>query len=64
MQIGGKDYSEILVTDEDGGLLASITDEDVVEEKNCKVVCVCRLKINRGCCYGNYLDWKPELGYR
>lgn len=40
MQIGGKDYSEILVTDEDGGLLASITDEDIVEEKNCKVVCV------------------------
>lgn len=40
MQIGGKEYSEILITDVDGGLIASITDQDVVEEMNCKVVCV------------------------
>lgn len=40
MQIGGKEYSEILITDADGGLLASIKDMDVIEEKNCKVVCV------------------------
>lgn len=40
LQIGGKEYSEIIITDADGGLLASITDKDVIEEKNCKVVCV------------------------
>ena len=39
MQIGGKEYSEIHITDADGGLIASITDKDVIEEKNCKVVC-------------------------
>lgn len=40
MQIGGKEYSEIHITDADSGLIASITDKDVIEEKNCKVVCV------------------------
>jgi hypothetical protein len=40
VQIGEKEYSEILITDADGGLIASITDKDVIEEKNCKVVCV------------------------
>ena len=40
VQIGEKEYSEILITDVDGGLIASITDKDVIEEKNCKVVCV------------------------
>lgn len=40
MKIGGKEYSEILVTDAEGGLLASITDKDIIEEKKCKVVCV------------------------
>ena len=40
MKIGDKEYSEILITDADGGLLASITDKDIIEEKNCKVVCV------------------------
>lgn len=40
MKIGEKEYSEILVTDADNGLLASITDKDVIEEKDCKVLCV------------------------
>lgn len=40
MQVGGKEYSEILITDADGRLLVSITDKDVIEEKNCKVVCM------------------------
>ena len=40
MQIGEKEYSEIIITDAEGGLLASITDNDVIEQKNCKVVCV------------------------
>ena len=40
VQIGGKEYSEILVTDAEGGLLASITDNDIIKEENCKVVCV------------------------
>lgn len=40
MQISGKEYSEIIITDADGALLASITDKNVIEEKNCKVVCV------------------------
>lgn len=40
MKIGEKEYSEILITDADNGLLASITDKDVIEGKDCKVVCV------------------------
>lgn len=40
MQIGGKEYSEIIITDNDGGLLASITDKDIISENSCRVVCV------------------------
>lgn len=40
MRIGDKEYSEILVTDAENNLLASITDKDIIEEKDCKVVCV------------------------
>lgn len=40
MKIGEKEYSEILVTDSEDNLLASITDKDIIEEQNCKVVCV------------------------
>lgn len=40
MKIGEKEYSEILVTDSENHLLASITDKDVIAEKDCKVVCV------------------------
>ena len=40
LKIGEKEYSEILITDADNNLLVSITDKDVIEEKNCKVVCV------------------------
>jgi len=38
--IGDKEYSEILVTDTDNQFLASITDEDIIAKKDCKVVCV------------------------
>lgn len=40
MKIGEKEYSEILVTDGEDNLLVSITDKDIIEEQNCKVVCV------------------------
>lgn len=40
MKIGEKEYSEIFITDSDNNLLASITDKDIIEEQNCKVVCV------------------------
>lgn len=40
VKIGNKEYSEILVTDSENRLLASITDEDIIVEKDCKVVCV------------------------
>lgn len=40
MKIGETGYSEILITDSESNLLASITDEDIIEEKDCKVVCV------------------------
>lgn len=40
VKIGEKEYSEILIIDSENNLLASITDENIVEEKNCKVVCV------------------------
>ncbi len=40
MKIGEKEYSEILITDRENDLLVSITDEDIITEKTCKVVCV------------------------
>lgn len=39
MKIGNKEYSEIIVTDKEDGVLAVITDEDIIEENSCKVVC-------------------------
>lgn len=40
MRIGGKEYSEIVITDKEDNLLVSITDQDIIEEENCKVICV------------------------
>lgn len=40
LKIGDKEYSEILVTDSENRLVVSITDEDIIAEKDCKVVCV------------------------
>lgn len=40
VKIGDKEYSEILITDTENNLIASITDKDIIEEENCKVVCV------------------------
>lgn len=40
MKIGDKEYSEIIIKTKDNELIASITDEDIIEEKNYKVVCV------------------------
>lgn len=40
MKIGEKEYSEIIVTDAENNLLVSITDEDIITEKSCKVECV------------------------
>ena len=39
MRIGNEEYAEILVTYGNGDLIASITDEDIIEEEGCKVVC-------------------------
>ena len=40
LKIGEKEYSEILITDSENHFLASITDEDIIAEKDCIVVCV------------------------
>ena len=40
MRIGGKEYLEVLICDSENNLLVSITDENVIEEKSCKVVYV------------------------
>ena len=40
MKIGECEYSEIIITDAENNLIASITDEDIIEETNCKVQCV------------------------
>ena len=40
MKIGGKEYSEIHVMDENVQLIASITDQDIIEAQCCKVVCI------------------------
>lgn len=40
MKVGEKEYSEIFITDNENNLLVSISDEVIIEEKNCKAVCV------------------------
>lgn len=40
MKIAGKDFQEVQVISDDGELIASITDEDVIEKAGYKVVCV------------------------
>lgn len=40
MVISDKEYSEIQILTKDNELIASITDEDIIEKKGCKVVCV------------------------
>lgn len=40
MVIGDKEYKEIIITDNENNLLVSITDENIIEENDCKVVCV------------------------
>ena len=40
MKIGDKEIKEILVTTKDDELVASITDEDIIEKQDCKVICV------------------------
>lgn len=40
MKIAGKEYKELQVLTDDGELIASITDENVIEKDGYKVVCV------------------------
>lgn len=40
MEIAGKEYKELQVLTGDGELIASITDENVIEKDGYKVVCV------------------------
>lgn len=40
MNIADKEYSEIQIVTVDNELIASITDEDVIEKSGYKVVCV------------------------
>ncbi|MEY8428815.1 hypothetical protein AALA00_14130 [Lachnospiraceae bacterium 46-15] len=40
MIISDKEYKEIQIITEDSELVASITDEDIIEKEGCKVVCV------------------------
>lgn len=40
MVIAGKEYKEVQILTKDNELLASITDEDIVEKDGYKVVCV------------------------
>ena len=38
MKIGNKKYDQIIITDKESNLLAMITDEDIIEENDCKVL--------------------------
>lgn len=40
MMISGKEYEEIQLLTEEDELIASVTDEDVIEKSGYKVVCV------------------------
>lgn len=40
MLIGDKEYREIQIITKDDELIASITDEDIIEKEDYKVVCV------------------------
>lgn len=40
MKIGDKDYKEIIVTDSNGGLLVSITEDNIIVSDDCNIVCI------------------------
>ena len=40
MKIGNKEYSEIHVTDDEGNLVVSISDENIIQHDDYKVLCV------------------------
>ncbi len=40
MKLGGNEFSEIRVTTNDGELIVSITDENIIEAAGFEVVCV------------------------
>lgn len=40
MKIGDKDYKEIIVTDSNGGLLVSITEDNIIISDDCNIVCI------------------------
>lgn len=40
MKIGEMEYTEILVTDDEGYLLACITDNSVIGSKDCEIICM------------------------
>ena len=40
MVIGNKEYEQVIITDNENNVLASITDENIIEEDSCKVVMI------------------------
>ena len=38
--IGNKEYEQVIITDNENNVLASITDENIIEEDSCKVVMI------------------------
>lgn len=40
MVIGNKEYEQVIITDNENNVLASITDENIIEENSCKVVMI------------------------
>ena len=40
MTVGDKEYEEIRIVDNQNNVLASITDENVIEEDSCRIVFV------------------------
>lgn len=40
MTIGGREYKEVQIITEEGELISSITDEDIIEKNEYKVECI------------------------
>lgn len=38
MEVGGKHYKSVIVTDSEGGLIALVTDDEIIEYEDYKVL--------------------------
>lgn len=61
MVIGNKEYEQVIITDNENNVLASITDENIIEENSCKVVMIRKEIMTREECEAEILEKVKEI---